>query len=68
MRHIVAHRRHPQTNGKIERMDGELERKLYVFVIASAARTTRSVGGLPSHWGGPFHTEPAADPVDRFFH
>ena len=68
MRHIVARVRHPQTNGKIERMHGGPERKLYAFAIASASVTTRSVGGLPSHAGSPFHTAPAADPVDRFFH
>ena len=68
MRHVAARRRRPRTNGKIEKMHGEPERKLCVFVIASAARTTRSAGGLPSHVGGPFHTAPAADPVDRFFH
>ena len=28
IKHIVARPRHPQTNGKIERLFGELERKL----------------------------------------
>ena len=40
----------------------------YLFVESSARCTTRSVGGLPSHVGSPFHTAPASDPVDRFFH
>lgn len=57
-----------------------MERKLPLFMAASAARTTRSscsgggVGGggggddAPAHVGGPFHTAAAAaDPVDRFF-
>ena len=68
IRHIKARARHPQTNGKLERMHGELERKLHLFEESSAARTTRSVGGLPSHVGSPFYTKPASDPVDRFFH
>lgn len=68
IRHIKARTRHPQTNGKLERLHGELERKLYLFVESSASRTTRSVGGRPSHVGSPFYTTPASDPVDRFFH
>ena len=68
IRHIKARTRHPQTNGKLERLHGEMERKLYLFVESSASRTTRSVGGLPSHVGSPFYTTPASDPVDRFFH
>lgn len=68
IRHIKARTRHPQTNGKLERLHGEMERKLYLFVESSASRTTRSVGGRPSHVGSPFYTTPASDPVDRFFH
>ena len=78
IRHIKARVGHPQTNGKLERVHGEMERKLPLFMAASAARTTRSscsgggVGGggggddAPAHVGGPFHTAAATDPVDRF--
>ena len=58
----------PQTNGKLERLHGEIGRKLRLFEEASAGRTTRSAGGgAPAHAGGPFHTAPADDPIDRFF-
>ena len=66
IRHILARVNHPQTNGKIERMHGELERKLHLFEEASAGRTTRNGGDAP-HVGGPFHAAPAADHLDRFF-
>ena len=69
IRHILARASHPRTNGKLERLHGEIERKLHLFEEASAGRTTRSAGGTgaPAHVGGPFHAAPAADPVDRFF-
>ena len=75
IRHIKARVGHPQTNGKLERVHGEMERKLPLFMEASAARTTRSGGGGggggggdddTAHVGGPFHTAAATDPVDRF--
>ena len=66
IRHIPARASHPQTNGKIERVHGEIERKVHLFEDASAGRTTRSGGGA-LHVGGPFHTAPATDPLDRFF-
>lgn len=67
IRHIKAGAMHPRTNGKINRLYGEMGRKLRLFE-ASSARTTRGAGGPASHVGGPFHAAPAADPVDRFFY
>ena len=76
IRHIKARVGHPQTNGKLERVHGEMERKLHLFMEASAARTTRSGsggggggggGGATAHVGGPFYTAAATDPVARFF-
>ena len=40
--HILARVRHPQTNGKIERFHGGLQRKLHPFEEESVDRTTRS--------------------------
>ena len=70
IRHILARVNHPQTNGKLERVHGEIERKLYLFTEASVARTTRIMGaggGALAHVGGPFHKAPATDHIDRFF-
>ena len=64
IRHILARVNHPQTNGKLERVHGEMERKLHLLMEASADLTTRGGGALP-HVGGPFHTAPAADYIDR---
>ena len=64
--HILARARHPQTNGKIERFHGELQRKLHLFEEESADRTTRSGRSGNAHVGGPFNTEPKRDPVTRF--
>ena len=61
--HILARVRHPQTNGKIERFHGELQRKLHLVEEESVDRTTRSGN---AHVGGPFNTEPKKDPVTRF--
>ena len=65
IKHILARVKHPQTNGKLERLHGELQRKLRLFANLSAAKTRR---GAPegSHVGGPFSAAPARDPVDRF--
>ncbi len=65
IRHILARVRHPQTNGKLERLHGEMQRKLRRFEAASSAKTRRGASG-DSHVGGPFCTAPAKDPVERF--
>ena len=62
--HILARVRHPQTNGKLERLHGEIERYLHEFEEESADRTTR--GPHDCHVGGPFHTSPMMDAIDRF--
>lgn len=49
-------------------MHSELERKLHLLEVPSAAHATRSVDELPSHVGSPFYTMLASDPVDRFIH
>ncbi len=41
--HILARVRHPQTNGKLERLHGEIERYLGEFEEESADRTTRGL-------------------------
>ena len=56
IKHILARVRHPQTNGKLERFHGELQRKLPPFIEASADKTVRSRGGDSGHVGSPFHT------------
>ena len=65
IRHILARVKHPQTNGKLERLHGELQRKLHLFEKASASKTTRRGSG-DSHVGGPFNAGPERDPVERF--
>ena len=65
IRQILARVRHPQTNGKLERLHGELQRKLHHFENASASKTTRG-RTENTHVGGPFHAEPERDPVERF--
>ena len=57
--------RHPQTNGKLERLHGEMQRKLRRFEAASSAKTRRGAS-KDSRVGGPFCTAPAKDPVERF--
>ena len=66
IRHILARVGHPQTNGKLERLHGEIQRKLHFFKEASYGGKTRGGGSGKSHVGGPFHTGPERDPVDRF--
>ena len=63
--HIPARVRHPQTNGKLERFHGELQRKLHLFEEESIDRTTRSNRSDDAHVGRPFSTEPKKDPVTR---
>jgi len=66
IRHILARIRHPQTNGKLERFHGEIERKLRIFEGSSADRATRgrpdSDGG---HVGGPFNITGKRDAIER---
>ena len=64
--HILARVRHPQTNGKLERFHGELQRKLHLFEEESVGRTTRSGRSGNAHVDGPLNTEPKKDPVTRF--
>ncbi len=65
IRHMLARVRHPQTNGKLERLHGEMQRKLRRFEAASSAKTKRGASE-DSHVGGPFCVAPARDPVERF--
>ena len=50
IRHILTRVRHPQTNGKLERLHGELQRKLHHFENASTSKTRCKVPGN-SHVG-----------------
>ncbi len=61
----MARVRHPQTNGKLERLHGEIQRKLRHFEDASAGKTRRGTTENSSV-GGPFYTASAKDPVERF--
>ena len=65
VRHILARVNHPQTNGKLERFHGELQRRLPNFIGASADRTTRATGS-GGHVGSPFYSAGPTDPVARF--
>ena len=59
IRHILARIRHPQTNGKLERLHGELQRKVHRF---------EDVAGPPCT-GAPFGVRKIEkDPVARFIH
>lgn len=64
IRQILARVNHPQTNGKLERLHGEIQRYLHEFEEESADKTTR--GSCGDHVGGPFHTAPLTDAVSRF--
>ena len=76
IKQILAGVSHPQTNGKIERFHGELQRKLHFFVESSDAalgfpglrdKTDRKADScVPAHIGGPFHTKGPQDPISRF--
>lgn len=65
IKHVFARVRHPQTNGKLERLHGEIQRKLHHFETSSSTKTRRGAS-KDTPVGGPFHTEPAKDPVERF--
>ena len=56
---------HPQTNGKLERFHGELQRKLGVFTESDYTKTVRVTDSNP-HVGSPFNTESNRDDVSRF--
>ena len=64
IRHILARVKHPQTNGKLERFHGEIQRKLHRFEASSHAGAVRNAGS--SHVGDPFHTEPPKPALERF--
>ena len=66
IRQILARVGHPQTNGKLERFHGEIQRKLRFFKEASYDGKTRGGGPGRSHVGGPFHADQERDPMDRF--
>ena len=63
IRHVVARINHPQTNGKLERFHGELQRRLPRFIGASHHRTVR--GPSAGHVGDIFHPSRPTDPVAR---
>ena len=69
IKHILARVRHPQTNGKLERLHGEMQRKLRHFEASSASKTRRGASekGAGASVGGPFSAAtPPRDPVVRF--
>ena len=66
IKHILARVRHPQTNGKLERLHGEMQRKLRRFEAAASSSRIRRGASKDSHVGGPFCAAPAKDPVERF--
>ena len=65
IKHILARVKHPQTNGKIERLHGEIQRKLPLFEEESAENTVRGAGA-GSHVGGPFNSGSRKEPIERF--
>ena len=66
IRQILARVRHPQTNGKLERFHGEIQRKLHRFEESSYDRTVRHAGSESAHVGNPFNTEPPKSAIERF--
>ena len=65
IKHILARVNHPQTNGKLERFHGELQRKLGIFTESDYTKTVRITDSNP-HVGDPFNTESNRDDVSRF--
>ena len=66
IKQILAGVHHPQTNGKLERLHGEIQRKLYHFTESSVDKATRLRGSDDTHVGGPLNTEPKRDAIARF--
>ena len=64
IKQILARIKHPQTNGKLERLHGEIQRKLHRFEASSYGSTVKNPES--GHVGGPFHTEPAKPALERF--
>ena len=63
IRHVLARINHPQTNGKLERFHGELQRRLPRFVGASHHKTVR--GPPTGRVGDIFNSSGPTDPVAR---
>ena len=66
IRQILARVRHPQTNGKLERLHGEIQRKLCHFEDSSYDKTVQDRETKSGHVGNPFNTAPRKDALDRF--
>ena len=67
IRHILARVNHPQTNGKLERFHGDLQRKLPLFNASSVSQATRvRKGEAITHVGGPFCSDKPKEPVEMF--
>ncbi len=66
IKQILAGVHHPQTNGKLERLHGEIQRKLHHFTESSVDKATRLRGSDDAHVGGPLNTEPKKDAIARF--
>ena len=64
IRQILARVKHPQTNGKLERFHGEIQRKLYRCEASSYAGAVRDP--VSGHIRGPFHTDPPKPALERF--
>ena len=64
IRQILARVKHPQTNGKLERLHGEIQRKLHRFEASSHGAAVKDSGN--GHVGGPFNAEPAKPALERF--
>ena len=65
IKHVLARAEHSQSNGKLGRFYGELQRQLPGFVASSPANATRIPKGTSvAHVGGPFCTDKIMDPVE----
>ena len=65
IKHALARAEHSQSNGKLGRFYGELQRQLPGFVASSPANATRvPKGASVAHIGGPFCTDKIMDPVE----
>ena len=65
IRHMLARVNHPQTNGKLERFCGELQRRLGIFIESDYTKTVRVTDSNP-HAGSLFNMESNRDDVSRF--